>query len=167
VQFDDCIVAVDPCVSAGPKANACGIILAGVKDGVGYVLGDSSAPGLQPLDWAARAVSLAETGGASMILAEANQGGDMVREVIAMTGTQMPVRLVSARLGKRGRAQPVAALYQQGRVRHYGTFHTLEDQMCRFGTPEEGASPDRVDALVWALWALMVEGRGPRVRVVG
>lgn len=167
VQFDDCIVAVDPCVSAGPKANACGIILAGVRDGAGYVLGDASAPGLQPLDWAMRAVHLAETGGASMILAEANQGGDMVREVIAMTGTRMPVRLVTARLGKRGRAGPVAALYQQGRVHHYGTFHTLEDQMCRFGTPEENGSPDRVDALVWALWALMVEGRGPRVRVVG
>ena len=101
-----------------------------------------------------------------MILAEANQGGDMVREVIGMTGTNMPVRLVTARIGKKGRAQPIAALYQQGRVHHAGTFHTLEDQMCRFGTAEEAGSPDRVDALVWALWALMVEGRGPRVRVI-
>jgi phage terminase large subunit-like protein len=166
VQFDDCLVAVDPCISARPGADACGIILAGIKDGVGYVLGDASAPGLKPLDWAERAVHLAEIGGASMILAEANQGGDMVREVIAMTGTRMPVRLVSARIGKRGRAQPIAALYQQGRVRHHGTLHTLEDQMCRFGTAEETGSPDRVDALVWALWALMVEGRGPRVRVI-
>ncbi len=165
-QFDDCIVAVDPCISARPGADACGIILAGIKDGVGYVLGDASAPGLRPLDWAERAVRLAEMGGASMILAEANQGGDMVREVIAMTGTNMPVRLVTARIGKKGRAQPIAALYQQGRVHHAGTFHTLEDQMCRFGTAEEAGSPDRVDALVWALWALMVEGRGPRVRVI-
>ncbi len=90
----------------------------------------------------------------------------MVREVIAMTGTSMPVRLVSARIGKRGRAQPIAGLYQQGRVHHLGTFHTLEDQMCRFRTAEETRSPDRVDALVWALLALMVEGRGPRVRVI-
>ena len=166
-QMDDCIVAVDPNLSAKPGADACGIVLAGVKDGVGYVLGDASAPGLQPLDWAKRAVSLAEAGGASTILAEANQGGDMVREVIAMTGTRMPVRLVTARLGKRGRAGPVAALYAQGRVRHAGTLHALEDQMCRFGTAEQAGSPDRVDALVWALWALMVEGQGPRVRVVG
>jgi phage terminase large subunit-like protein len=167
LQLDDCIVAVDPCISAKPGADACGIVLAGVKDGVAYVLGDASAPGLAPLVWAERAVQLAEMGGASAILAEANQGGDMVREVIAMTGTRMPVRLVTARLGKRGRAQPVAALYAQGKVCHMGTFHTLEDQMCRFGTAEESDSPDRVDALVWALWALMVEGRGPRVRVVG
>ena len=166
-QLDDCIVAVDPNLSAKPGADACGIVLAGVKDGVGYVLGDASAPGLAPLDWAMRAVALAEAGGASMILAEANQGGDMVREVIGMTGTRMPVRLVTARLGKRGRAGPVAALYAQGRVHHLGTLHALEDQMCRFGTPEQAGSPDRVDALVWALWALMVEGRGPRVRVVG
>ncbi len=165
--FDDCIVAVDPNISAKPGADACGIILAGIKDGTGYVLGDASAPGLKPLDWALRAVRLAEIGGASQILAEANQGGDMVREVIAMTGTTMPVRLVTARIGKKGRAQPIAALYQQGRVHHHGTFHTLEDQLCRFGTPEESGSPDRVDALVWALWALMVEGRGPRVRVIG
>lgn len=164
--FDDCIVAVDPNISARPGADACGIILAGVKDGIGYVLGDASAPGLKPLDWALRAVHLAEIGGASQILAEANQGGDMVREVIAMTGTQMPVRLVTARIGKRGRAQPVAALYQQGRVHHHGTFHMLEDQLCRFGTEDETGSPDRVDALVWALWSLMIEGRGPRVRVI-
>ena len=84
-----------------------------------------------------------------MILAEANQGGDMVR------------------LGKRGRAQPIAALFAQWKLRHLGTFHTLEDQMCRSGTAEEAGSPDRVDALVWALWALMIVGRGPRVRVVG
>ncbi|MFN3910653.1 DNA-packaging protein [Hyphomonas sp.] len=167
LQFDDCIVAVDPCISAKPGADACGIILAGVRDGAAYVLGDASAPGLAPLEWAERAVNLAEIGGASMILAEANQGGDMVRQVISMTGTQMPVRLVSARLGKRGRAMPVAALYAQGKVHHAGTFQTLEDQMCRFGTAEAAGSPDRVDALVWALWALMIEGRGPRVRVLG
>ena len=90
----------------------------------------------------------------------------MVREMLSMTGTRVPVRLVRARLGKRGRAGPVAALYAQGRVSHAGRFDTLEDQMCRFGTPEAAGSPDRVDALVWALWALMVDGQGPRVRVL-
>lgn len=166
VQLDDCIVAVDPCISARPGADACGIILAGVKDGHGYVMGDSSAPGLAPLLWAERAAALAETAGASCILAEANQGGDMVAEMLRMTGTSVPVRLVTARLGKRGRAGPVAAMYAQGRVSHAGHFDTLEDQMCRFGTEEAVGSPDRVDALVWALWALMGEGQGPRVRVL-
>lgn len=166
VQLDDCMVAVDPCISARPGADACGIILAGVKAGHGYVMGDASAPGLAPLVWAERAAALAEAAGASCLLAEANQGGDMVAEMLAMTGTRVPVRLVTARLGKRGRAGPVAAMYAQGRVSHAGHFDTLEDQMCRFGTAEEAGSPDRVDALVWALWALMGEGRGPRVRVL-
>ena len=165
-QLDDCIVAVDPCISARPGADACGIVLAGARNGHGYVLGDASAPGLSPLDWARRAAALAEQAGASCIVAEANQGGDMVREMLTMTGTDVPVRLVTARLGKRGRAGPVAALYQQGRVSHVGVLDTLEDQMCRFGTAEGAGSPDRVDALVWALWALMGEGQGPRVRVL-
>lgn len=166
VMLDDCIVAVDPCISARPGADACGIILAGVKDGHGYVMGDASAPGLAPHVWAGRAAALAEAAGASCILAEANQGGDMVAEMLRLTGTGVPVRLVTARLGKRGRAGPVAAMYAQGRVSHAGHFDMLEDQMCRFGTAEEAGSPDRVDALVWALWALMGEGQGPRVRVL-
>ncbi len=166
VMLDDCIVAVDPCISAKPGADACGIILAGVKEGHGYVMGDASAPGLAPHVWAGRAAALAEAAGASCILAEANQGGDMVAEMLRMTGTGVPVRLVTARLGKRGRAGPVAAMYAQGRVSHAGHFDMLEDQMCRFGTAEAAGSPDRVDALVWALWALMGEGQGPRVRVL-
>ena len=166
VMLDDCIVAVDPCISAKPGADACGIILAGVKEGHGYVMGDASAPGLAPHVWAGRAAALAEAAGASCILAEANQGGDMVAEMLRMTGTGVPVRLVTARLGKRGRAGPVAAMYAQGRVSHAGHFDMLEDQMCRFGTAEAVGSPDRVDALVWALWALMGEGQGPRVRVL-
>lgn len=166
VMLDDCIVAVDPCISARPGADACGIILAGVKGGHGYVMGDASAPGLAPHVWAGRAAALAQAAGASCILAEANQGGDMVAEMLRLTGTGVPVRLVTARLGKRGRAGPVAALYAQGRVSHAGHFDMLEDQMCRFGTAEAAGSPDRVDALVWALWALMGEGQGPRVRVL-
>lgn len=166
VMLDDCIVAVDPCISAKPGADACGIILAGVKDGHGYVMGDASAPGLAPHVWAGRAAALAQAAGASCIVAEANQGGDMVAEMLRLTGTGVPVRLVTARLGKRGRAGPVAAMYAQGRVSHAGHFDMLEDQMCRFGTAEAAGSPDRVDALVWALWALMGEGQGPRVRVL-
>lgn len=166
LMLDDCIVAVDPSISGKAGSDACGIILAGSVDGKAYVLGDASAPGLRPMDWALRAAQLADMSGASCILAEANQGGEMVREVLATTGTAVPVRLVHARLGKRGRAGPVAALYQQGRVAHAGTFSLLEDQLCRFGTEEQAGSPDRVDALVWAIWALLIDGRGPRVRAI-
>lgn len=166
LNLEDCIVAIDPSVSSREGADACGIILAGSVGGQAYVLGDASAPGLRPMDWAERAAMLADMSGASCILAEANQGGEMVREVIAMTGTSVPVRLVHARLGKRARAGPVAALYQQGRVSHAGTFSMLEDQMCRFGTAQQAGSPDRVDALVWAIWALLIDGRGPRVRAI-
>lgn len=137
--MDDRIVAVDPNIYGRPEADACGIVLAGVKDGTCYVLGDASAPGLAPHKWAARAADLAERGGASAILAEANQGGDMVREMLAMTGTRLPVRLVTARLGKRGRAGPVAALYAHGRVGHHGTLHALEDQMCRSARRDSGS----------------------------
>ncbi len=165
-RLEDCVVAVDPAVSSRPGADACGIVAAGTAGGRAYVLADASAPGLAPLDWAERAAWTAEVHGASVILAEANQGGEMVRQMLEMAGASVPVRLVTARLGKRGRAGPVAALYAQGRVSHTAAFPALEDQMCRFGAEGFSGSPDRVDALVWALWALMIEGRGPRVRVV-
>lgn len=173
-RLDDCIVAVDPNVSSGAGADGCGIILAGVKAGQAYVLADASVRGLSPLGWGQRAAQLAQTAGASAILAEANQGGEMVREVLQLAGADVAVRLVRARLGKRGRAGPVAALYAQGRVSHAGRFDALEDEMCRFGTEGSGGSPDRrgdqpddrMDALVWAIWALLGEGRSPRVRVM-
>lgn len=164
--LDDIVVAVDPCATHGPKAHACGIVAAGVKDGRAYVVGDASAAGLMPHDWAARAGALAEAAGASVILAEANQGGEMVRETLRAAGITLPVRLVHARLGKRGRAGPVAALYQQGRVAHAGVFASLEDQMCQFTGHDSAEPSDRVDALVWALWALLMDGRGPRVRAL-
>ena len=166
----DIVVAVDPPATSGPRADACGIVAAGIAeaDGFGrrcFVLGDASAPGLRPHDWASRAVALAEAVGASMIIAEANQGGEMVRQTLMSAGCRLPVRLVHARLGKRARALPVALLYEQGKVAHVGLLATLEDQMCRFGAEGFTGSPDRVDALVWAVWALMLErGEGPRIR---
>tara|TARA_R110002020_G_scaffold224599_1_gene434287 strand:+ start:165965 stop:166732 length:768 start_codon:yes stop_codon:yes gene_type:complete len=163
---------VDPPATSGPRADACGIIAAGVAEAAGFgrrcfVLGDASAAGLRPADWAGRAVSLAEAVGASMIIAEANQGGEMVRQTLESAGCRLPVRLVHARLGKRARAMPVALLYEQGKVAHLGLLATLEDQMCRFGAEGFTGSPDRVDALVWAVWALMLERTGgPRVRAL-
>ncbi len=168
--LEDVVVAVDPPATSGPKADACGIVAAGVAaaDGFGrrcFVLADASAQGLSPLDWAGRAAALAGQVGASRIVAEANQGGEMVRQTLETAGSAVPVRLTHARLGKRARAGPVAALYEKGRVAHVGVFRALEDEMCAFGADIAGRSPDRVDALVWAVSALMpAAGDAPRVR---
>jgi phage terminase large subunit-like protein len=165
-MLEDVIVAVDPPATSGAAADACGIIAAGVREGVAYVLADASAPGLKPLDWARRAVAVCREVGAREIIAESNQGGEMVRQVLESAGADVPVRLVHARLGKRARAAPVATLYEQRRVAHVGLLPTLEDQMCQFGAEGIRGSPDRVDALVWAIWALLQQGGGPWVRVL-
>lgn len=171
-RFEDLIVAIDPPTTSHRHSDACGIIAAGTCAGPGFrqqgfILADATARGLTPSDWAARAVSLARAWGASRIVAEANQGGDMLRTVFDSVSCELPVDLVHARLGKRARAVPVAALYQQGRVSHVGELKALEDEMCRFGTDGFRGSPDRVDALVWAVSALMLRQSGPpRIRVL-
>ncbi len=168
--LDEVVVAVDPPATSGPRADACGIIVAGVAAAEGFgrkafVVADGSCRGLSPLDWGARAAALAREFGAREIVAEANQGGEMVRAVLETAGADVPVRLVHARLSKRGRAGPVAARYQAGEVAHVGVMRMLEDEMCSFGAEGVRGSPDRVDALVWAIWALLLERRGrPRVR---
>ncbi len=169
-QFEDIIVAIDPPATSGPRADACGIVAAGVAAAKGFgrrcfVLSDATAQGLRPLDWGARAVALARSVGASCIVAEANQGGEMVSSVLDSAGCDVPVRLVRAVLGKRARAAPVAALYERGQVSHVGVLRALEDEMCRFGVEGFGSSPDRVDALVWAVATLLLEQSAqPRVR---
>lgn len=162
------VVAVDPPATSRPKADACGIVAVGMSDaGIGHVLADATARGLRPTDWAARAVALFETLEADALVVEVNQGGEMVEAVLREVAPEVPVKPVRATRGKWLRAEPVAALYQQGRVRHVGPLPELEDELCDFG-PEglsSGRSPDRMDALVWALTALMLEGRGrPKVR---
>ncbi len=168
---DHTLVAIDPPAGAAPSSDACGIIAAGGywQDGRRHavILADDSARGLRPLAWARQAVALAERVGAYAIVAEANQGGAMVEEVLRSAGCLLPVRLVHARLGKRERAGPVAALYEQGRVAHAAAFPALEDEMASFGSDGFTGSPDRLDALVWAVWALVIEARdGPRLRAV-
>ena len=161
------VVGVDPPASA--KGDECGIVVAGISEGgVARVLADCSVANASPERWA-RAVAAAMTAwDADRVIAEANQGGQMVESVLRAADCTMPVKLVHASRGKSARAEPVAALYETGRVRHAGLFARLEDQLCGLmagGTYEgPGRSPDRADALVWALSELMLTRRGaPRV----
>lgn len=161
-------VAIDPPVTSGPRADACGIVAAGrSEDGRVYVLADATVQGAQPLDWALAAVSLYESLQADCIVAEVNQGGDLVAEMLRQVAPTIPVRQVRATRGKYLRAEPVATLYRRGLVSHAGVFPELEDQMCGFGPGglTDGGSPDRLDALVWALTELLLDRwAAPRLR---
>ena len=124
--------------------------------GHGYVLADASAR-LSPERWARRGVDLYEQYRADKIIAEQNYGGLMVEHTIKMVSPHTPVKLVVASRGKAVRAEPVVALYEQKRVHHVGVFQQLEDQLCQWVPGSGGPSPDRLDALVWAISELMVE----------
>jgi phage terminase large subunit-like protein len=163
--FDRVVVAVDPPATAG--GDACGIVVCGRFDGRAFVLADRTAKGLSPNGWARRAVDAAVRWSADALVAEANQGGDMVRAVLAQAGPPCAVKLVKASVGKRARAEPVAALYEQGRVVHCGAFPALEEELMALGSGDLGHSPDRADALVWAVSELMLGvGRRPRLSVL-
>jgi phage terminase large subunit-like protein len=152
------VVSIDPAITSGDSANETGIIVAGIAGTLtnqhGYTLEDMSLRG-SPDQWARRAVSAYRKYEADKIVAEANQGGEMVERVIRSVAPDVPVKLVRATRGKYIRAEPISALYEQNRISHVGTLPELEDQMIAF-TPESasdrlpGESPDRVDALVWA-----------------
>jgi len=156
------VIGVDPPASAA--GDACGIVAVGLgADGVGYVLGDHSVAGLSPEGWARRVAAAAQAHGADRVVAEANQGGEMVTSVLKAADCALPVKLVHARRGKAARAEPVAALFECGRARFAGAFPELEDELCGLavgGAYEgPGRSPDRADAMVWAFTELML---GPR-----
>jgi len=161
------VVAVDPPAGHGKRSNACGIVCAGLgEDGRAYVLDDCSVHGLRPAQWAKRVVALYHARRADRVVAEVNQGGAMVEQVLREIDPDVSFRAVHATRGKQARAEPVAALYEQGRVSHVGAFPELEDEMCS-AIGEGGKSPDRLDALVWAIADLMLRrGAEPRVRVV-
>lgn len=165
------VVAVDPSATGHAGSAACGIVVAGTTmDGDALVLADGTIASASPTEWATKAVGLYHRFEADCIVAEVNQGGDMVATVIRMVDPDVPVKPVRAKRGKWLRAEPVAALYEQGRVRHAKRMPELEDEMCDFGPDglSGGRSPDRVDALVWAITELLIAGRGrPRVRAVG
>lgn len=163
------VVAIDPPASSHARADKCGIVAAGVDgDGLVYVLADATLSAARPGEWAARAVALYREYEADALVAEVNQGGDMVAAVIAEADANAPVVKVRATRGKYLRAAPVALLYEQGRVRHAGSFPELEDEMSAFGPDglADGASPDRLDALVWAITHLALSDKKstPRVR---
>ena len=153
------VVGVDPAVSSGESSNETGIVAVGCdKDGNGYVLDDRSLKG-SPTEWANAAIALYHRSNADRIIVEANQGGDMVRHTLHTVESQVPVKAVHATRGKRTRAEPVAALYEQGKIKHVGAFPQLEDQMCSWTV--DSPSPDRLDALVWAVTELLIGSRLP------
>ena len=157
------VVGVDP--PAGVGHDACGIVaVAKGADGRGYVIEDASVVGATPEGWARAVAACAARVGADRVIAEANQGGAMVRSVLAAADAGMAVTLVHATRGKVARAEPVAALYERGKAWHLGAFPALEDELCGLvmggGYEGPGRSPDRADALVWAMTAVMFDGRG-------
>lgn len=162
------VIGVDP--PAGVGGDACGIVAVALgADGFSYVLEDASVVGASPRGWANAVADCAGRWGADKVIAEANQGGKMVRTTLHAADVAMAVTLVHASRGKVARAEPVAALYERGRVLHVGAFAALEDEMCGLvtggGYEGPGRSPDRADALVWALHALMLGcGGEPGVR---
>lgn len=159
------VVAVDPPASFNAKSNACGIVVAGLgADGHAYVLADLSVERARPAVWARKVVAAYENFNASRVIAEVNQGGAMVEQVLREVAPSLSYRAVHASQGKRARAEPVAALYEQGRVHHVGALPALEDEMC--SVIEDGRSPDRLDALVWAVTELMLRKKEPRIRTV-
>jgi phage terminase large subunit-like protein len=159
------VVAIDPAVSAADDADETGIVVAG-RDSLrrGWVLADASGR-YTPAEWAKAAIAAYRAHSADRIVAEVNNGGDMVEATLRVVDPDIPFSAVHAARGKITRAEPVAALYEQGRVHHCGAFAHLEDQMCAFArgpggdfdSKAAGYSPDRVDALVWALTDLLVE----------
>ena len=177
-EFDRVVVAVDPPVTSHAGSDACGIVVAGVMARGGphewraTVLADETLTGASPQAWAEAAVEIYHRFGADRLVAEVNQGGDLVETVVRSVDPMVAYRGVRASRGKIARAEPVAALYEQGRVKHVRGLGALEDQMCEM-TPHGflgQGSPDRVDALVWALTDLMLDPmaalRVPRVRAL-
>lgn len=164
------VVAVDP--PASSSGDACGIVVAELgADGVATVRADCSVEKASPERWARAVAQAAQLWGADRVVAEKNNGGEMVKSVLRGADVSLPVKLVHASRGKAARAEPVAALYETGKVRHAGLFAALDDQLCGLmaggGYEGPGRSPDRADALVWALTELMLGAKGePRVRVM-
>jgi phage terminase large subunit-like protein len=162
------VVAVDPPITATAGSDSCGIIVAGLGvDGRGYVIGDRTIQGREPAVWAHAAVAAYHDYRADRIVVETNQGGDLVVQIFRTVEPNLPVKKVYASRGKYLRAEPISVLYAQGRVAHVGEFPELERQMCDFAADglSNGRSPDRLDALVWALTELMLTShRQPLIR---
>ena len=174
-RFDRIVVAVDPPATGNRTSDACGIVVAGVVLGEGpadwraWVIEDASVEAASPAAWAAAAVAAFHRHGADRLVAETNQGGAMVEAVIRQVDPLIPYAGVHASRGKSARAEPVSALYEQGRIHHGGVFDALEEEMVQMTAQgfEGRGSPDRTDALVWAMTELS-QGRAsaPRMRLL-
>jgi predicted phage terminase large subunit-like protein len=159
------VVAVDPATTSHDESDETGIVVAGIGyDGRGYILADESGR-YRPEEWARRVASAYTTHRADAVIAEGNQGGEMVASVLRSAGgAGMPVRIVHAKRGKATRAEPVAVLYEQGRVSHVGSLARLEDQLTTWDPATGRDSPDRLDALVYAVTELMgADDPAPRI----
>jgi phage terminase large subunit-like protein len=160
------VIGVDPPASTG--GDSCGIVVCGQdSDGIAYVLADLTASGLSPEAWARRVAEAAQIYGAGRIVAEKNQGGDMIASVLRAVDSNLPIRLVAATRSKAARAEPIALRFETGRARLAGHFPELDDQLCAltWSGYQLPGSPDRADAMVWAMTELFEKARGePRIR---
>jgi phage terminase large subunit-like protein len=148
------VVAIDPAVTSGEQSDETGIVVAGMtSDGHYYVLADQTLRA-SPEKWARVAVQAYHDWNADRVIGETNNGGDMIELLLRQVDASVPYKKVTATRGKLVRAEPVAALYEQKRCHHVGMFTELEDQMCNY-TPDSKESPDRMDAMVWAMHELM------------
>lgn len=157
------VVAIDPAVTSTAASDETGIVVAGVGPcnckGVtethGFVLDDKSLTA-SPSGWATQAVAALRARNGDRIIGETNNGGEMIESTLRVVDAQVPYKAVHASRGKYARAEPIAAQYEQGRVHHVGVFGELEDQLCNWVPASGTESPDRLDALVWALTELML-----------
>jgi predicted phage terminase large subunit-like protein len=153
------VIGVDPAVTSNENSDTTGIVVAGKKRGIDgrdhfYILDDKSLSG-SPRQWAQAVCFAFDQYKADRVVAEVNQGGDLVTSVLRQIDSDLPIKTVHATRGKIVRAEPVAALYEQGLVHHVGEFPDLEDEMTSYTGAESESSPDRMDALVWAITELM------------
>lgn len=165
LELSRIVVSIDPPVTSGEDSDECGIMVAGAagnikqNEGHGFLLADRTLHMAQPQEWAEAAIKAYHEFSADLIIAEVNNGGELVESVVRQVDPLVNYKAVRASRGKVTRAEPVSALYEQHRVHHVGIHDKLEDQMCSFtptGLPEKGKSPDRVDAMVWAMTELLI-----------
>lgn len=151
------VIAIDPSVTNTGESDECGITICGKgADGKGRVIGDFSGR-MSPRDWAARAINLFHAHSCDRIIAETNNGGDLVETVLRTIDQNIPFKKVTASKGKRTRAEPISSLYEQGKIEHEKPFDELEDQMCNW-VPDSGMkSPDRMDSMVWGMTEIMLQ----------
>ena len=159
------VVGIDPAVTSNVNSDETGIIVAGIDDNNNYYVLEDVSGNMSPDSWAKKAVQCYYNWEASRVVAEVNNGGDLVERIIRTVDTNIPYTAVRASRGKMVRAEPVAALYEQHRVHHVGIFGDLEDQMCSYTGERNQSSPDRMDALVWAITDLSRSSGQPQWRI--